>query len=61
MSKKPDKQHMDEYLKQMLKDKPKGEPAEKTLATFCERYGISMTECRAYYDKLVKQGDIKEK
>ena len=61
MSKKSDKHHMDEYLKQMFKDKPKNEPTEKTLSTFCQRYGVSMNECKEYYVKLVKQGQIKEK
>jgi hypothetical protein len=58
---KSDKQHMNEYLKQMIKDKPAKEPLEKTLTTFCERYSISMTECREIYSKFAKQGEIKEK
>jgi hypothetical protein len=45
----------------MIKDKPKDEPIEKTLATFCERYSVSMAECKEFYDKLVKLGKIKEK
>ncbi len=61
MSQNPDKKHIEEYLDQMIKDKPQDEPAEKTLATFCQRYGLSVDECRVYYDKLVKQGVIKEK
>jgi hypothetical protein len=60
MSKKPDSQHMKEYLKDMLKDKPKDEPVEKTLAIFCERYGVNMEECQVHYDELVKKGVIKE-
>ncbi len=56
-----DKEHMNEYLQDMIKNKPKDEPIEKTLATFCERYSISMAECREFYNKLVKEGKIKEK
>ena len=55
-----DKQHMDEYLKDMIKDKPANESLEKTLATFCQRYSISMDACREIYNKLVKEGVIKE-
>jgi hypothetical protein len=58
---KTDREHMDEYLQEMIKDKPKNEPIEKTLATFCERYSTSMNECKEIYDKLVKEGKIKEK
>ena len=58
---KTDKEHMNQYLLDMIKDKPKEEPIEKTLATFCERYSVSMAECREFYDKLVKVGKIKEK
>jgi hypothetical protein len=57
---KIDKQHMAEYLKQMIKDKPKNEPIEKTLTTFCQRYSVSINECSEVYNKLVKQGEIKE-
>jgi hypothetical protein len=52
---------MNEYLKQMIKDKPVREPLEKTLTIFCERYSISINECKEIYNKLVKQGEIKEK
>jgi len=58
---KTDKEHMTQYLQEMIKDKPKNEPVEKTLATFCERYSVTMTECKETYDKLVKEGKIKEK
>jgi hypothetical protein len=52
---------MEQYLKDMLKDKPAEEPTEKTLVTFCERYSLNMEECRVIYDGLVKKGVIKEK
>ncbi len=58
---KTDKQHMNEYLQDMIKAKPKSEPVEETLATFCERYSLTMTECKEMYNKLVKEGKIKEK
>jgi hypothetical protein len=58
---KTDREHMNQYLQDMIKDKPKDEPIEKTLATFCERYSVSMAECKEFYDKLVKVGKIKEK
>ena len=58
---KADRAHMEEYLEQMLKDKPVDEPAEKTLATFCQRYGVSMAQCSEYYDRLIKLGRVKEK
>ncbi len=61
MSRRVDKNHMEQYLKDMLKDKPAEEPTEKTLVTFCERYSLNMEECRVIYDGLVKKGVIKEK
>jgi hypothetical protein len=60
MSDKTDK-HMIEELKETIKKKDPKEPVEKTLAIFCSRTGISMDNCRVYYDKLVKKGGIKEK
>ena len=59
MSKKTDKQHMQE-LKEMVKEKQQKEPVEKILANFCERHGVSMDTCRIYYNRLVKKGEIKE-
>jgi hypothetical protein len=61
MSKKPDQKHAEEYLKQMIVDKPADEPIEKTLSTFCQRYGVSMGECQVYYNKLVKKTDNQKK
>jgi hypothetical protein len=58
---KTDKEHMNQYLQDMIKEKPKNEPIEKTLATFCERYSVTMAECKEFYEKLVKEGKIKEK
>jgi hypothetical protein len=56
-----DRRHLDEHLKLMIREKLKDEPVEKVLAVFCQRHGVSMAECREMYDKLVKQGQIKEK
>ncbi|MGE5188066.1 MAG: hypothetical protein ACM3JE_03460 [Betaproteobacteria bacterium] len=56
-----DKRHLDEHLKLMINEKQKNEPIEKLLTIFCHRHGVSMVECREMYDRLVKQGLIKEK
>lgn len=56
-----DKPHLDEHLKLMMSEKSKNEPVEKLLTIFCHRHSISMAECREMYDKLVKQGQIKQK
>jgi hypothetical protein len=62
MSKKlVDEEHSLNSLKEMVKHRKKGEPVEEVLAVFCQRYGLTMASCRAHYDKLVKNGDIKEK
>jgi len=60
MSDKTDK-HMIEELKETIQKKDPKEPIEKTLVVFCSRTGISMDNCRVYYNKLVKKGEIKEK
>lgn len=61
MGKKPDQSHAEEYLKRMIEEKPADEPVERVLSTFCERYGVSMSECRVHYNTLVKKGVVKEK
>jgi hypothetical protein len=60
MSQKVDKDMLDE-LKQNLKDKKPDQPADKIIAVFCQKTGLTMDECRVYYKKLVKDGNIKEK
>ena len=60
MSEKMDKEHIQE-LKEMVKEKKQGEPVEKVLVKFCERHGVSLNTCRVYYDRLVANGEIKEK
>lgn len=60
MSKKIDQEHAEEYLEQMIKDKPPKEPIEKTLSTFCQRFSLSMDECLRYYNRIV-EGEAKEK
>jgi hypothetical protein len=61
MSEKIDRKHKAEELKNMLKDRKPGESAEEVLVKYCHRHGISIDDCRVYYDKLVKSGEIKEK
>jgi predicted solute-binding protein len=62
MSKKlVDEKHSVEALKEMIAQRKPGEPVEKVLAVFCQRYGVSMAVCRSYYDELVKRGEIEEK
>jgi len=61
MSEKFDKQHKIQELKDMIKDRKPDESVEEVLITYCNRHGISLDDCRSYYNKLVKAGDIKEK
>jgi hypothetical protein len=61
MSEKIDKQHKAQELKNMIKDRKPSESVEEVLVKYCHRHGISVDDCRVYYDKLVKSGDIKEK
>lgn len=60
MTEKMDKEHIQE-LKEMVREKKPGEPVEKVLAKFCERHGVSLSTCRVYYNRLVENGEIKEK
>lgn len=57
---KRDKEHLDE-LKEMVKERKKGESADEILTFFCHRHGIDMAQCKKYYDQLVARGEIKEK
>ena len=56
-----DKQHKIQELKDMIKNRKRGEPVEEVLTVYCQRHGISVETCRGYYDQLVKKGEIKEK
>jgi hypothetical protein len=56
-----DKKHSAQELKDMIKDRKPGESVEKVLFVYCQRHGLSVDECRDYYDQLVKKGEIKEK
>ena len=60
MSKKMDKEHIQE-LKEMVQEKKPGEPVEEVLAKFCERHAVSLETCKKYYDRLVEKGEVKEK
>jgi predicted solute-binding protein len=57
MSDKQDKHNLD-LLREMVKERKPGESPEETLSVFCQRQGLSMEICRAYYKKLVEKGDI---
>ena len=52
------KEHHLSELKEMIQETK--EPKEKVLAVFCQRHGVSMDQCRAYYDQLLAEGKIKE-
>ncbi len=54
--KSKDKHYLEE-LKEMIQDKKM--PKEKVFAVFCQRHGISMDQCKEYYDKLVTKDEIK--
>ena len=60
MTKKKDKEHIEE-LKEMIQEKKPKEPVEKVLTKFCERHGVSMDTCKKYYEQLVAKGEVKEK
>jgi predicted solute-binding protein len=60
MSDKRDKHDLD-LLKEMVRERKRGEPIEEVLSVFCQRQGLSMDTCRAYFKKLVDSGEIKEK
>lgn len=55
---KGEKHYKDELQEAVRESK---EPVGKILANFCHRHGISMEECRGYYDDLVTEGKVKEK
>jgi hypothetical protein len=55
---KGDKHYLQE-LKEMIQEKEM--PKEKVFAVFCQRHGVSMDQCKVYYDKLVASGEIKKK
>ena len=57
---KRDKEHLEE-LKEMVQGRKEKEPVEKVLTMFCHRHGISMDQCKKYYDQLVANGEIEEK
>ncbi|MGD6851655.1 MAG: hypothetical protein ACQCN6_06310 [Candidatus Bathyarchaeia archaeon] len=62
MSKKlVDNEHSLEALQEMIQDRKKGEPVEEVLAIFCQRYSLTMEDCRSLYNELVAQGKIKER
>ncbi len=59
MSDKTDKTHAKE-LKEMIQEAKGKEPADKVMANFCHRHGVSMETCRKYYNQMVANGEIQE-
>jgi hypothetical protein len=59
MSENKDKHYMRE-LKEMIVEKKTKEPVDKVFAVFCQRHGVSMNECKMYYDRLVENGEVKK-
>ncbi|MCW4045143.1 MAG: hypothetical protein NWE94_06475 [Candidatus Bathyarchaeota archaeon] len=60
MTEKMDKEHIQE-LKEMIQAKKPQEPVEKVLVNFCARHAVSLDTCRKHYEKLVAEGEVKEK
>ena len=60
MTEKMDKQHIQE-LKEMIQEKEPKEPIEEVLVKFCERHAVSLDTCRKHYERLVAEGEVKEK
>lgn len=56
-----DKKHKIQELTDMLNDRKPNESVEEVLVTYCQRHGISLDDCRNYYNQLAKEGKIKEK
>ena len=56
---KGEKHYLNE-LREMILEEP-SEPVGKVLANFCQRHGVDMNQCKVYYDKLVKKGEIEKK
>jgi len=47
-------------LKEMIQVKP-SKPIGKVLTNFCQRHGVSMDQCKIYFDRLVEKGEAKKK
>jgi predicted solute-binding protein len=56
-----DEKHAKQTLKEMVEQRKVDESVEEVLATFCQRYSLSMAVCRSFYDELVEKGEIEEK
>ena len=56
-----DEQHAKEALKELINNRDPDTPAKKVLPIFCHRYGLTMEACRAIYNELIAEGEIKEK
>jgi len=53
------KKHYLNELKEMLQEGK--EPKDKVFAVFCQRHGVSMDQCKKYYNELTAKGEVKEK
>ena len=60
MDEKMNKHHIQE-LKEMIQEKEPKEPIEEVLVKFCERHAVSLDTCRKHYERLVAEGEVKEK
>lgn len=47
-------------LKEMILEKPRGEPVEKVLVKFCERHAVSLKTCQKYYRRLIHEGEVEK-
>ncbi len=60
MTDKMDKEHIQE-LKEMVKEKKPEEPVEEVLVKFCERHAVSLETCRLHYNRILNEGEEKER
>ncbi len=57
---KGEKHYVEELREMIEQQRGKKESVEKVFAVFCHRHGISMDECRKYYEKLEAEGEEKK-
>ena len=54
-----DKHYINE-LKEMLSEKKPEESVDEVFTVFCQRHGVSLGQCKMYYDRLVETGEAKK-
>jgi hypothetical protein len=59
MADRTSKTHINE-LREMIQETKGKEPADKVMANFCQRHGVSMETCKKYYEQIVSEGKIKK-